>query len=461
MALLHLLYVNAKRYSFTLSALNCEHGLRGETSVKDSEFVRKWCEEHSVPLAFFKRSGVIDRDECSARLWRLKCFAAARFKNAEYKDIKATAIYPQGFRWEGAHSVATAHHLDDNAETVLFNLARGCALSGAEGITDGEFETEDGAKLKLIRPLVGVSRNEIDEYVRANAIPYVDDETNFSDDYTRNKLRHNVMPALEAAVPNAAKAIYRFSRLAADDEEYFDRLIKERGLIKNTRLGCEIAHCKEKVIFKRAVIKALTKGGVKDYTSEHAATLYELQFAEKGKKFEFLGFTAFKEDGRIAICDTALLHREKDGILFKEHFGGGRSLWNDAFIYITDGLGLDEHLLAFEAAAQDDERVPKKFRTLKFDGGAVPDGAVIRFMREGDKFTKFGGGTKNLGDYFTDKKIPVRIRRQIPLVALGNEILAVGGVEISDKIKITEDTENTLYVICSDYAALYNEGENK
>ncbi len=88
---------------------------------------------------------------------------------------------------------------------------------------------------------------------------------------------------------------------------------------------------------------------------------------------------------------------------------------------------------------------------MKFDFFAVPETAVIRFMKEGDKFTKFGGGTKNLGDYFTDRKIPPRIRKRVPLVADGSEVLAVGGVEISDKIKITDNTEVISYLICEDY----------
>ena len=75
-------------------------------------------------------------------------------------------------------------------------------------------------------------------------------------------------------------------------------------------------------------------------------------------------------------------------------------------------------------------------------------------MRTGDKFTKFGGGTKNLGDYFTDKKIPVRLRGVIPLVAAGSEILIVCGVEISDKVRLTDETKAVRCVICADYLHL-------
>ena len=95
-----------------------------------------------------------------------------------------------------------------------------------------------------------------------------------------------------------------------------------------------------------------------------------------------------------------------------------------------------------------------KIKALKFDADKIPANAVVRFMQAGDKFTKFGGGTKNLGDYFTDKKIPVRFRGQIPLVASGSDILIICGVEISDKVKITAETEAVSAVICADYARL-------
>lgn len=453
MALLHFLHVHADEYGIELSALNCDHKIRGEASARDSAFVRDWCKAHNIPLLFFEWKSELRKTEADARLWRLKCYLAATSDNPSHVGVNGAAIYSESGKWRGVDAVATAHHLNDNAETVLFNLARGSALSGMEGITDFEFPAEGDKQLNVIHPFVSVSREEIDNYVNENNIPFVEDETNSTDDYTRNRLRHNVLPELEKAVPGAAKAIYRFSRLAAEDEEYFEKLIEERKLVKKTRTGFEIAHCKEKVVFKRAVVKALAGSLVKDYTSEHAQKLYDLQFAEHGKKFEFLGYTAFKEHGKIAICDTRLLNDERQGVPFGEHAALGSHFWKDIFINVSDGAELEENILAFEAAAQDDDRIPKKFKTLKFDFDEIPETAVIRSMKEGDKFTKFGGGTKSLGDFFTDRKIPVRLRKQIPLIADGNEILAVGGVEISDKIKITDNTKNTLYLICADYTA--------
>lgn len=406
MALLHFLFTHAKEYGITLSALNCDHKIRGVSSARDSAFVKEWCLLNAIPLAFFEWNTDEAKTELSARLWRLQCYKKA-IEN-------------------GADAVATAHHLNDNAETILFNLARGSALSGLEGITDGN---------NLIRPMIACTREEIDDYIKENNIPYVEDETNFTDGYTRNKIRHNVLPELERAVPNATKAIYRFSRLAAEDEGYFESLIKERGLINQTPLGCEINFCEEKVIFRRAAVKVIKEVfNRKDYTFEQAERLYGLQFCENGKKFGFLNLTAYKESGKIVITeDNENLSEE---IAFYEY-----SLNN----FYGRQFEILKNPPAGECAAT--------AKILKFDLNKIPGTAVIRFARQGDKFTKFGGGTKSLGDYFTDKKIPLRLRKQIPLIADGNEILAVGGVEISDKIKITENTEKICYLVCADCTA--------
>ena len=87
-------------------------------------------------------------------------------------------------------------------------------------------------------------------------------------------------------------------------------------------------------------------------------------------------------------------------------------------------------------------------KTLKFDLDKLPRGAVVRFKREGDRFTKFGGGTKSLSDWLTDKKAPQSLRASVPLVCLGNEVYIVGGAEISEKIKVDDSTVNTALIVC-------------
>ena len=418
MALLHYLKMHAAEYGITLSALNCDHGIRGEASERDSAFVKAYCGGNCIELHSFKAEKGSLNNENTARIWRWSCY------NSVLEEGKADLI-------------ATAHHLNDNAETVLFNLARGTALSGMRGITDLPI-------LGLIRPLISVSREEIDSYIEENKIPYVTDESNLTDDYTRNKIRHNVLPALEEAVNGAAANIYRFSRLAAEDEEYFDREV-DKIIVRRSDYGFVIKPCAERVIFRRAAHKIVAESYQrKDYTSEHLNRLFDLQSADNGKKFGFLGLVAVKEEGGVAIADACELTYEAEGMPFSENLHCDQINMYAGRIACAEYSEYENDALEILNATQ------TPLKSLKFDIDKIPENAVIRFKRAGDKFTKFGGGTKSLSDYLTDKKVPQSMRATLPLVCVESEVLIVGGVEISDKIKLTEDTKNVGTFICRD-----------
>ena len=398
MALINFIYTHMQEYGIVLSALNCDHKIRGEASTRDSRFVENWCSQRGIPLLKFVWDFDGAKTEQAARLWRRECY------------FKALA--------NGANFVATAHHMNDNAETVLFNLARGSAIAGLAGITDSD---------RIIHPMICCTRAQIDGYISENNIPFVEDETNLSDGYTRNKIRHNILPELERAVPGAVGNIFRLSRLAEEDEKYFNGIIEERKIFKITPFGAEISLC-ESVVFKRAALKAIRHFCRKDYTAEQLQNLYLLANGQKNKKFEFLGLTAYGGEGKIVITEGKVSESE---IPLVSYSG-------------TDFCG---QRLIIASNVQGEGKV------LKFDLDAIPEGAVIRFKREGDKFKKFGGGTKSLGDYFTDKKIPVWVRDRIPLIAIVSEVLAVCGVEISDRIKINEKTESIAYIESYNYSA--------
>ena len=398
MALVNFIYTHMREFGIILSALNCDHKIRGEASARDSAFVEQWCRQKNIPLLKFEWNYDGVKTEQAARIWRRECYSGALERGADF--------------------IATAHHMNDNAETVLFNLARGSAIAGLAGIGDGE---------KIIHPLISCTREEIDAYISENNIPFVEDETNLSTDYTRNKIRHKILPELENAVPGAVGNIYRLSRLAEEDEKYFDKVIKDREILKITPFGAAISLC-ESVIFKRAAVKAIKYFNRKDYTAEHLQNLYLLANGEKNKKFEFLGLTAYGGGSKIVIAEEV---ETKTEIPLSSYKG-------------SDFCG---QRLIISNAAQSEGKI------LKFDAAAIPEGAVIRFKRDGDKFTKFGGGTKSLGDYLTDKKIPVWVRNKIPLIVKGTQVIAICGVEISDAIKITENTKDTAYISAYDYAA--------
>jgi len=423
MALLHYLSVNGKEYGIMVSALNCDHGIRGEESARDSAFVKAYCEGNNIPVYTFVAEKGVFKDENSARVWRLGCY------------LKTIG--------EGkADCVATAHHKSDVAETVLFNLARGTALSGMTGICDVPV-------LGLIRPLIACSREDIDEYIEQNGVPFVTDESNLSDDYTRNKIRHNVLPALEQAVPNAAENIFRFSRLAAEDEEYFDRLV-EQNTVRRESYGYLIKRCEERVVFRRAAHKVVAEGyRKKDYTSAQLNKLFELQSAENGKKFEFLGLVAIKEEGGVAIAEKEEFSFESEGMPFSENLRCDQIQKYCGVLACAEYAENAEETIEYIKESQKEE-----LKILRFDADKIPETAVIRFRKNGDKFTKFGGGTLSLSDYLTDKKVPQSLRGKLPLVCVGQEVLIVGGVEISDKVKVTEGTVNAGVFLCKNPFAL-------
>ena len=386
-ALFHELRTRGGEYGIVLSALTCEHGIRGEQSLRDLEFVRALCRDACVPLRVFSAS-VPARARSSGRgleeegrLFRYECYAEV-------------------LSFGEADLVATAHHADDFAETVLFRLCRGSALSGLCGIGDRE---------GYLRPLLHCSRGEIDEYVRRNGVPYRDDETNFVSDATRNFLRLKILPALEERIGGAAENISRFASLAAEDEALLSSLalplVRDNAVLLDERFP----------LFTRACLAVLKKMGVeRDYTSRHLFDLYALIGKENGKKLDLPGgVVAYREYDRVSFARSG---GSADEVPFREGAEFmGRTLT------LSEGR-------------------------LRFDADKLPEDAVVRLRRQGDRFRSFGGGEKSLGDWFTDKKIPLRLRGEIPVVASGNRVYIVGEYEIADEIRVTGETKRVLSI---------------
>ena len=410
MALLHYLVLHGKEHGIFVCALNCDHAMRGEASERDSAFVKAYCASNGIVLHSFIAEKGAFADENGARKWRLEC----------YKKVLEEG---------GADCIATAHHMNDNAETVLFNLARGASVSGVCGIGDEP-------SLGIIRPLIGCTREQIDKYIEQNKIPFVTDESNSSCDYTRNKIRLKVLPELEEAVHGAVGAIYRFSRLAREDEEYFARQI-EGVTVRRGEGNYFVKYCPERAVFKRAAAKIVADHfNKKDYTAEQLERLFSMQCAESGKRFEFLGLVAVKEEGGIAIAAESSFFSSGDVIAFCDFLSGKLPVeFADGKVVVTRGES------ASSACAE-------HCKILRFDLDAISENAVVRTRRTGDRLTKFGGGSISLSDYLTDKKVPQSLRGELPLVCDGNEVLIVGGVEISDKVKVTEVTVNPAEFIC-------------
>ena len=399
MVLLYLLKRDAEKYGYFVSAVNFEHGIRGEESVADSLFVQDTCKAWGVLLSSFV-------ENCVERAKREKLSletAARNFRRENYEKILKDGL---------ADFIATAHHANDNAETVLFRLARGTSLSGVIGIrkTDG----------KYIRPLIEKTKEEILAFANESGIPFREDSTNFEPIATRNIIRLDILPKIEEIVPCATKNLSHFASIASEDDEFLYELADSLITLSN---GCgTVVFNVKKPVFRRA------------YLSD----LYALQFLKMGAK--------------ISLPNNLEAKKTKDGIFFykkedfcvvdfePKRFECGEFLFGKYQVYVTN-----EPL-----------KIETGEKVLRLDGDKIPKDCIFRQRLEGDVFRKYGGGTKSLKRYLIDKKIPVE-NRDMPLLtdANGSTVYAVCGVEIADDVKVTDQTKKTVYI------AVKNIGEKK
>ncbi len=401
MALLHYMLIESKKYHFNVIAINVEHGIRGEASKNDTDFVINYCKTngiklltYSVDCPTFAKENKLSLEQ-AGRILRYQCF------NRAIEEKKCD-------------KVATAHHLKDNFESVLFNLFRGTGIKGLAGI-------EQNFKGKIIRPFLNVSKREIEEYIKENSIPYVDDESNFSDEYTRNAIRLNLLPEIEKLFPEAQKSVYRLSQIAKVEDDFIhNETLKSLAFFDDKveiKLPIHVA------LLSRATVLALKHLGVeKDWAKTHIDGIIELSTLENASKASLPnGITAIKEYDKITF------YKNISTTPISIPFSLGKFEFNQTSIWIEEV----ENCVDLKSG-------------LFCDKDKLPKDAVIRTRFDGDKFTKFGGGTKALNDYLTDKKVPLMQRDGLPLIAVKNEILAIFGVAIGDKIKVDENTKTII-----------------
>lgn len=387
--LLHAFRKGAKQNQITLSAVTCEHGIRGEASLGDVQFVRKVCAAWDIPLYIFS-ADIPDRAEKSGRgleeegrMFRYGCFSQLLQTEVDF--------------------VATAHHLDDVAETVLFRLARGTSLKGLAAIRE-----RDG----IVRPMLGVTKEQVEAYANRYGLPFVTDETNEDETYSRNAIRKTVLPELEKIVNGAKEHLVEFAQRAVEDDEYL-QLLATQNL---NRSGDEIriSATLPSPIFSRACILALGELGLKqNYTEANVKEITTLKNLQSGKKVCLpSGIEAAREGGEICLYKP-------------------KPLFQDAVPFSEGIFVIGEHTVTVKESGTEG---------LFADIDAFPEGCVFRTRRVGDRFTPFKGKEKLLKEYLTDKKIPARVGWALPLIAKGSEVYAIFGVEISDRVKVTKDT---------------------
>ncbi|MBO7187939.1 MAG: tRNA lysidine(34) synthetase TilS [Clostridia bacterium] len=399
MALLHYAKKAEQKLNICVIAINIEHGIRGQESVSDSAFVKDYCKSHDIPLISFSVDAIalsktdgISVEE-SARKLRYDCFDKV-LKNNQCDFI------------------LTAHHKSDLAESVLINLLRGTSIKGLKGIP---YKRD-----KFIRPLINTPKDAIRAYVERENVPYINDSTNFDDLYTRNFLRLKVIPLLKERFPQFEDGVLRLSSLAEKEDEFLDDLAEK--FVVETDGAIKIDLSANEVLLNRAFIIALKKIGIKkDYEKKHTDMLNSLSTDKNGVKICMpQGVTAVKE------YDFITLYKKTEKLDLSIPFSLGETNFNGKTISV--------------------KHFSKESDGLYFDLDKLPKTAVFRTRRDGDLFKPFNSGTKKLKEYLIDKKIPSRLRDELILIADGNTVYCIIGIEISDLVKTDENTINKVQI---------------
>ncbi len=408
MALLHFLAKNQEKYDIEVVAIHVDHGIR-DNSYLDADFVKEKAKQLGVRFYKFR----VDVPKI-AKEKSISIETAAR--DARYGVFRA--LLKKGV----VDKIALAHHMLDQAETILMHIFRGSGVAGARGMSPISENV-------FVRPLLSTQKQEIFDYLDRNHIEFVEDETNEDMGYSRNFVRNRIMKDILSRWSGAACAIVNFGKAVQDDDDYINSQIHTDAFIVEDRsVKIPLSYfLYPNAISSRIVFRAFNAIGINtDVEKKHIDMIKELARAgENGKRLNLpFDIIAVKEYDYLTIYNR---HEEKP-VLDLPFKCGEFDLPNGKKLIV-------KRVKDFNLTAGQ----------LVLDYRKVPKEAFWRFREDGDVFTKFGGGTKKLKSFLIDKKVPSRLRDQLPLLVVGNEVLAIAGVEISEKVKV--ENVPTAYMI--------------
>lgn len=431
--LTEILYLLQKEYRISVMAVHCHHGIRGKEADEDALFAQNFCEERKIP--FFC---VEENVEEKARREKLSTEEAGRkFRYETFLRLMEK---------EGCNKLAVAHNANDRAETMLFHLARGTGLSGLSSMEAVRSLSKDRI---LIRPLLRVERSQIEEWLLERGLAFRTDKTNLSDLYTRNQIRHHILPEMTKI---NGQAVLHMGHTAEDVGEALAYLKFQE---KQAEKLCLIEEKEKKItvaigelqglhpyLIKSLLYHWLAKvsGGKKDLERIHVSLLLELAQGVSGRSLSLPGNICVKKEyNKLIFCreekNLSPKNREKEAGQIQIDFTGDRE-WKEQNLWLN-----------VQKFSWKDREILKKKYTKFFDCDKIKDRLRLRFWQPGDYiYLREDGGKKKLNRFFIDQKIPKEQRDRIPLLADGDHILWIVGYRISAYYKVTAETKNIVSI---------------
>lgn len=403
-----------KELGYSIEAVHCNFHLRGEESLRDEQYCKGLCEREDIPLhiAHFDTKEYADLHkvsiEMAARDLRYKYFFQLK------DDLQAAAI-------------CVGHHKEDSVETILINLLRGTGLSGMMGISPDANS--------IIRPLLSVSRQEIEQYLEERKVNYVTDSTNMIDDVVRNKIRLNIIPLLKEINPSVNDAILTTAQHLTDAN-----IILQDSLEKTVKKG--VLQSGESIKIDLSVVKSFP---VPTYFLFHV--LKPLGFTTT--QIEEIGRHTDGQTGQIWTSTTHELTHDRGFIYVYQRQKEGRSklVLPEKGRYVFDDK-CSVRLSETDIREEEGTVFSRNPLVADLDASLVRFPLTLRCTQEGDRFVPLGmQGSQLVSNFLTNlKRNRFEKRDQMVLVDAADEIVWVVGLRINDRFKITPKTTNRLRI---------------
>lgn len=415
--LLHILSSLREKYNIELIGAHINHGIRGDEAKRDSDFARSVCERLGV------RFELLEAD----------CPRLSKASGETLEECGRRVRYDffNSFCADSSYRIATAHNADDNAETVIFNLTRGSALKGASGIPP--------VRDNIIRPLIDISRDEIERYCEENSLGFVTDSTNLSDDYTRNKIRHSVIPVLKQLNPAVVSAFSRFSAAARSDVAFAEK--ETSVLFENAKTDDNTFDRALLLEADFAVVSRLISRVVSDFcgkSPDYEKIIAVRSLLKNGGKLQLYSDCFCSADSsvlRFFSCDGTDVLKDipapvkiiPEELPFKVQFGGF-SIYIDKYTNYSKKI----HYLLLDNLIDCDK---------------ITGDVVLRTRLPGDKITLGRRGvTKTLKKLFNEAAISPESRDVIPVISDEKGVIWVSGFGTDKRCRVTADSEKVILI---------------
>jgi tRNA(Ile)-lysidine synthase len=409
MVMLHLFF----RSGIQTGIAHCNFHLRGQESNDDEMFVKQWADTCRMP--FFCRD--FDVKHYAATQGLSTQMAARTLRYNWFNELMDT---------QGYDKVAVAHQADDNVETVLINLIRGTGLKGVCGIAP--------INNRLIRPLLFATREQISRYAADNDIPFREDRSNASDDYTRNYIRHHVTPELKTLNPSLAETFRHNSEYLTQACGILAEMVRQRKETWCIRHGNEW----------RIDVKALQQ------TAATGFWLFELlqDFGFNSAQTADIARTLNEQPGKHFFSATHELVKDRDSLIICLKRTPENESTQIVEIQKTDTrLTNPIDLMLEQRPHQHGSALPQDQHTACLDADNLRFPLTVRLWQNGDAFVPLGmKGKKKLSDFFIDQKMPLPHKRQQWVMLSGDDIVWLVGQRLDDRYKVTPQTKNILQI---------------